>query len=483
MTTPTLPTLDRQASELWRWSATALAHGIRTRAISSREATMACLQRIEQVNPALNALVEVSPEEAIDAADAADRAVAAGAVLGPLHGVPVSIKVNSDERGHATTNGVAAFKDELAAEDAPHVANLRSAGAVFVGRSNTPAFSYRWFTSNDLHGRTLNPWNPEHTPGGSSGGAAVAAATGMVPIAHGNDIGGSIRHPAYCCGVVGLRPTVGRIPSAYGPSKFDQPLSVQTMLTQGPLARSVADLRLALAAMSRFDPRDGLHASVPLAGEPLARPVRIGLLRDAAVARPSPAVSAALDQAAGWLRDAGYQVEEIDDPVFAEAYRLWYLLAMEEFRQIMPLVAQVGDDGMQRAAAHYYAVARDWWGETPGLADYMNGYARRGTLIARLQRFMQDYPLILLPVSAEQAFEQDADILSIEGMRRVMAANWSMMAIPVLGFPALAVPTGLAAGLPVGVQLLGQRFREDTLLEAGEVIESRAGTLTPTDPR
>ena len=157
MTTPTLPTLDLQPSELWRWSATALAHGIRTRAISSREATMACLRRIEQVNPALNALVEVSPEEAIDAADAADRAVAAGAVLGPLHGVPVSIKVNSDERGHATTNGVAAFKDELAAEDAPHVANLRSAGAVFVGRSNTPAFSYRWFTSNDLHGRTLNP--------------------------------------------------------------------------------------------------------------------------------------------------------------------------------------------------------------------------------------------------------------------------------------------------------------------------------------
>jgi len=482
MTMQRSPSLDRQPGELWRWTATALAHGIRTRAISSREATIACLQRIEQVNPAINALVEVYPEEAIEAADNADRAVAQGADLGPLHGVPVSIKVNSDERGHATTNGVAAFKDMIAAGDAPHVANLRSAGAVFVGRSNTPAFSYRWFTTNDLHGRTLNPWSPDHTPGGSSGGAAAAAAAGMVPIAHGNDIGGSIRHPAYCCGVAGLRPTAGRIPSWYGPNDMDQPLSVQTMLTQGPLARSVADLRLALAAMSGFDPRDALHAPAPLTGEPISGPIRVGLLRGAGAARPSAAVNAALDQAAVWLRDAGYRVEEIDDPAFGEAYRLWYLLAMEEFRQIMPLVGQVGDEGMLRAAAHYYAVARDWWGEAPGLADYMNGYARRGTLIMRLQRFLQDYPLILLPVSAEQAFEQDADIVSVDGMRRAMAANWSMMAIPVLGFPALAVPTGVANGLPVGVQLLGQRFREDTLLDAGDAIESRAGVLTPIDP-
>lgn len=483
MATQPTPSLADQSGELWRWTATSLARGIRTRAISSREAALACLKRIEQVNPSVNALVEVSREEALEAADAADRGVADGAALGPLHGVPVSIKVNSDQRGHATTNGVAAFKDMIATEDGPHVANLRNAGAVFVGRSNTPAFSYRWFTTNDLHGRTLNPWDATRTPGGSSGGAAVAAATGMVPIAHGNDIGGSIRQPAYCCGVTGLRPTVGRIPTWYGPSDVDQPLSVQTMLTQGPLARCVADLRLALAVMSVFDPRDALHAPARLSGEPLVRPIRVGLLRDAAAARPSPAVNAALDQAAGWLRDAGYRVDEIDDPGFGEAYRLWYLLAMEEFRQIMPLVEQIGDDGMKKAAAHYYAVAREWWGDKPGLAEYMNGYARRGTLIVRLQRFLQDCPLILLPVSAEQAFVQDADIHSVDSMRKVMAANWSMMAIPMLGFPALAVPTGVANGLPVGVQLLGRRFREDTVLDAGDVIEARGGVLTPIDPR
>jgi len=469
--------------DLWRWSAGALARAIRARTLSSREATLACLARIAEVNPGLNALVEVAADEALAAADAADRAVAAGEPLGPLHGVPVAIKVNSDQRGHATTDGVVALKDATASEDGPQVANLRAAGAVLVARSNTPAFSFRWFTGNELHGRTLNPWDARRTPGGSSGGAAVAVAAGMVPLAHGNDIGGSIRQPAFCCGVTGLRPTAGRIPTWYGPVDADQSLSLQTMMTQGPLARCVADLRLALAAMSRFDPRDALHAPAPLAGEPLHRPIRVGLLRDAGAAPPSPAVDAALATAARWLSEAGYRVEEVEDPVFGEAYRLWYLLVMEELRLKMPMIDEWGDAAMKKAAEHYYAVAREWWGPKPDLAAYIEGYARRGTLIARLQRFLEDWPLLLLPVSAEQAFEQDADIASVDGMRRVTAANWSMMAIALLGFPALAVPTGLANGLPVGVQILGRRFREDTVLEAGEVIEERAGVLTPINPR
>lgn len=471
--------------ELWRWTATDLARAIRTRQVSSREAVESCLARIEQTNPHLNALVEVSPDEALDMADAADQAVAAGEALGPLHGVPTSIKVNSDQAGHATTNGVVAFKDNIAEVDSPHVKKLREAGAVFVGRGNTPAFSYRWFADNDLHGRTLNPWDAERTPGGSSGGASSAVASGMVPIAHGNDIGGSIRYPAYACGVVGIRPTIGRVPSWYGPTDADEAMSVQSMLAQGPLARSVADLRLALDAMSGFDPRDPFTAPAPpaSANEPLPRPIRVGLLRDVCVATPQPAVSEALDTAASWLGDAGYVVEEVELPLLEEAYRLWYLLAMEEFRQIMPLVEEVGDEGMKLAAKTYYTAAEGWWGESPDLAAYMNGYARRGTLIGRLQEFMQDYPLVLLPVSVEQAFEHDADISSIERGLEVVAAQWSMMAIPLLGFPAMSVPTGVANGLPAGVQLLGRRFREDTLLDAAEVVEARGGVFTPVDPR
>jgi amidase len=471
------------SDELWRWSAQRLAHGIATGQISAREAVESCLGRVDAANRKLNALVEVSREEALQAAAEADQLTASGAELGPLHGVPVAIKVNSDQAGHATTSGVAAFRDSIAATDSSQVRNLRRSGAIFVGRSNTPAFSYRWVTNNDLHGRTLNPWDASRTPGGSSGGASSAVASGMVPIAHGNDIGGSIRYPAYACGVVGLRPTVGRVAGLYGPPEADPALSVQCMAVQGPLARSVADVRLALRGMAGADPRDPFYVPGAPAAPPADRPLRVALVRDHGVATPSQAVNEALDQAARWLGDAGYVVEQAELPLLAEAYRLWYLLCLEEFRQIMPLVEQVGDEGIKKAAEGYYAVSSEWWGTQPSLTDYMNGYARRGTLIRMLGEFMQQYPIILLPVSTEQAFEQDADIASIDSLRTVIAANSSMMAIPLLGFPALSVPTGIAGGLPVGVQLLGRRFDEDGILNAAEVIEARAGTFTPIDPR
>jgi amidase len=305
----------------------------------------------------------------------------------------------------------------------------------------------------------------------------------MVPIAHGNDIGGSVRYPAYACGIVGLRPTIGRVAGTYGPPDLDPALSVQSMLVQGPLARTVADTRLALRGMTGADPRDPAHVPGAPAAPPADRPLRVGLVRDHGVATPTGPVSAALDQAAGWLTDAGYVVEEVELPLLAEAYRLWYLLCMEEFRQIMPLVEEIGDEGMKQCAANYYAVSSEWWGTQPSLTDYMNGYARRGTLIRMLGEFMERYSTILLPVSAEQAFEQDADIASVESMRRVMAAQASMMAIPLLGFPALSVPTGVTDGLPAGVQLLGRRFDEDGILDAAQVIEARAGIFTPIDPR
>ncbi|MFC7394047.1 amidase [Scopulibacillus cellulosilyticus] len=298
------------SKELWNWTAVELAHGIKTRLISSREAVLSSLNRIQEVNPHINALVDVSAKEALAAADEADRKAAEGNPLGPLHGVPVSIKVNIDQKGHATTNGLVDLRDNIASKDNPVVANLRKGGAVFVGRSNTPAFSFRWFTDNDCHGKTLNPWHAEKTPGGSSGGAAASVATGMVPIAHGNDIGGSIRYPAYACGVAGLRPTVGRIPSWNDSDQQDKPLSNQLMSVQGPLARTISDLRLAFDSMIGFDPRDPVSMPAPLKEEPLKRPIRVGLLRDVGVARPNEAVNKALDEAAVRLRSAGYIVEE-----------------------------------------------------------------------------------------------------------------------------------------------------------------------------
>ncbi len=199
--------------DIWRLSATELASLIRSREVSAREAAQAGLARLEAVNPKLNAVIDHRPDDVLKQADAIDAKIARGDEAGILGGVPVTVKVNIDQAGFATTNGLKLQRDLIAKTNSPVVDNLRKAGAVILGRTNTPAFSYRWFTTNLLHGDTFNPRNRSITPGGSSGGAASAVTAGIGHIAHGTDIAGSIRYPAYACGVHGLRPTIGRIPA------------------------------------------------------------------------------------------------------------------------------------------------------------------------------------------------------------------------------------------------------------------------------
>ncbi|MCM3163650.1 amidase family protein [Metabacillus litoralis] len=476
----TIPAKNRQDA-LWSWSASDMAYGIRTGLFSSRETVKSCLERINQVNPKINAIVEVLADEALREADAADHAVLRGEKIGPLHGVPIVSKINTDHAGHATTDGVVAYKGHIASQDSPPIANLRKAGGIFVGRTNVPSFSLRWFSNNDLHGCTLNPWDSTRTPGGSSGGSSSAVASGMVPIAHGNDIAGSIRYPAYACGVTGIRPTVGRVPGS-GPINVDSSLAVQMMGVQGPLARKVKDLRIALEAMSAPDTRDPIYAQVPLIGEPLKGPVRVGLLRDVGVAKPDPLVNQELDAAASYLKDAGYIVEEVELPLFYEAYKLWFLILLEDLRGILPMIGEFGDKAANVNLEYVYKVSEELWGK-PSLEKYKQGYARRGTLIAQLQQFLEEYPLILFPSSTEQAFLQDEDIESVSASKRLLNAQWPMVSVPVLGFPAISVPTSVTSGLPNGVQLLGRRFREDTLFDAAEIIEARSNMATPIDPK
>jgi len=219
--------------ELWHLDATDQARLIRTGRASAREAVASALARLEAVNPQINAVVQFMAEEALAAADAADAKRARGEALAPLHGVPVTVKVNTDQVGYATTNGIVAFKDAVAKEDAPVVTNMRAAGGVIVGRTNVPAFSMRAFSDNALHGRTLNPLEPTVSPGGSSGGAEASVAVGIGAIAHGNDIAGSVRVPAMYNGVVGLRPSLGRVP-AFNPSQqVARPFGSQMMSVQG----------------------------------------------------------------------------------------------------------------------------------------------------------------------------------------------------------------------------------------------------------
>ncbi|GGV40249.1 amidase [Streptomyces longisporoflavus] len=477
------------AAEPWQRTATDLADAIRRREVSSVEVVRSCLARIEQTNPRLAALVDIRPEEALADARRADRDVAAGVELGPLHGVPVSTKINTDQRGRVTSHGVAALAGRPAEGDAACVTALREAGAVLLGRSNAPAFSYRWFSTNALHGRTLNPWDATRTPGGSSGGASSSLAAGMTPIAQGNDIGGSIRYPAACCGVVGIRPTVGRVsgwtPPAYadtpaGRRQIDVPPTVQACAVEGPLARSVADARLALHVMTTPDLRDPYGIPAAPVRLPEGVKAKVTVVRGIGTVKNHPAVDRAVTEAAAQLAEAGHEVEELDDlPLLAEAARIWALLIYEDFRPMLPLVNDVGDDDIRTSLRYSFGAAAAIWGERPSLETYIQGWARRASLITRLQQLLGNHRVLLTPVCAEPAFEQDADIASPERAAELVAAMWPMAAVPVLGFPAVTVPSSLSDGLPVSVQLIGGRYAEERILDAARAIEDRTPRFLP----
>ena len=232
------------ATDLWRLSASQIANLVALRKVSATEVAQSALARLNSTNPALNAVVECRPDEVLARARQVDRAIARGENVGPLAGVTVGIKVNIDQTGYATTNGLKSQKDLIARSNSPVVDSLLAAGAVPLGRTNTPAFSYRWFTSNLLHGATRNPHDAALTPGGSSGGAAAAVAAGICHLAHGTDIAGSIRYPAYACGVHGLRPSFGRVAAYNASAAQERVIGGQIMAVSGPIARTIDDLRL-----------------------------------------------------------------------------------------------------------------------------------------------------------------------------------------------------------------------------------------------
>jgi len=349
-----------------------------------------------------------------------------------------------------------------------------------IGRTNAPAFSMRWFTDNALHGATRNPWDPARTPGGSSGGAAAATATGIGAIGHGNDIAGSVRYPAYCCGLVGLRVSYGRIPSYNFTATTPRAISAQLMAVQGPLTRRVRDARAAFAAMAVADANDPRCADVALEGPPVKRPVRVALVPDpAGRGGVAPAVASAVRQAGRWLEDAGYVVEEVEPPELGAVADLWAAIAMEDvIAALEPAATQYGDAGIKEALGLWRAVhpPRD-------LRHVLDGLAQRDRLLRLWELFLEERPLVVTPASNEPAFPVDLDRVDADTTRRIMRAQIMQLAVPVLGLPAVSVPTGVADGVPMGVQITAGRFREDLCLEAAAAIEARAPMATPIDPR
>jgi len=464
---------------LWQRDAVELAALTRAGMVSCREVVEAHVARMEAVNPALNAVVLSLADEALERADELDRARAAGEALGPLHGVPVTTKVNTDQIGAPTDNGVVAFKDVLAPADNPCIANLKGAGAIPIGRTNTPAFSMRWHTANALHGETLNPWHPGHTPGGSSGGAASSVAAGIAPIGQGNDIAGSVRYPAYCCGLVGVRPTFGRVPAFNPSAPGPRPISAQLMAVQGPLTRSVRDARAALAVLAKGSVEDARWVDEPLTGPPLPKPTRVALVTNPAGRGVNPEIITAVSQAGQWLEQAGFAVEPIEPPELGEVADLWAKIAMDDvIAALEGPVAEQGDEGIKAAVGYWRQ------GFPPiGPQGVLDALMERDRLGRLWQLFLEDYPLIVMPSSGEPAFPNNLDIEGFEAYQRLWTAQLPQLVLPVLGLPGVAVPTGLHNGLPVGVQIVSRRYREDWCLDAAEIIEARAQLPLPIDPR
>ena len=462
-------------ADTWRLSATEIARRVNAGELSATEVTEQSLQRLRDVNPAINAVVQELPEQALDAAREVDARVASGEQAGALAGVPVTIKVNIDQRGCANTNGIRIQRDLIAEHDSPVVANLRRAGAIIVGRTNTPAFSMRWFTRNSLHGHTLNPRNAALTPGGSSGGAAAAVAAGICALGHGTDIAGSIRYPAYACGLHGIRPSLGRVP-AVNLSLPDRHIGAQLTAVSGPIARSVADLRIGLEAMAAASALDPWWVPAPLSQPAPPRRAALCVAPDGLAVEAT--VETALREAGRQLEEAGWQITETDPPPMREAMQLQLLLWMSEYAYNRGEAVRREDDP---DANFVYAQLLEH-APQPTLLSLMEALQRRATVARAWQQFLGEYPILLCPVSAEPPFPDQLDVESAAAFGRVLEAQLTQIALPLTGMPAMTVSTGGDPRAPLGVQLVAARFREDLLFDAATEIERRSPAVGISDP-
>jgi len=462
-------------SELWKLSASQIADAVRSKHVSATEVTQAHLARLTQVNPVINAIVQEFPGEALAEARSVDDQIARGEDPGPLCGVPVTIKVNVDQKGHATTNGLKLQQDLIAQHDSPVVSNIRKAGGVIVGRTNTPAFSLRWFTNNDLHGQTLNPRDASITPGGSSGGAASAVAAGLCAIGHGTDIAGSVRYPAYACGLHGLRPSLGRVP-AYNATGADRFIGGQLMAVSGPIARTITDIRLSLDALSAPDWQDPWYTPGAFDQGGFEKRAALTLAPDGMAVADE--VRAALLDAARKLEADGWQVDEVACPSMQEAARINAQLWMAEMQHAG--VEKVDQEGEADSQFIFRQMMKD--AGSVGIDDLMTALQARIGLVREWQQFLATYPVLICPVSGELPFAQQQDVQSEAAFEAVFQAQLTQRALPTLGLPALTVATGQVGTIPVGVQLVSGRYREDILLAAGAAIEAAGPPLTVADP-
>jgi len=452
-------------------SATALAASIRRKELTSSEVVDTYLQRIKKVNPAINAVVQLVEERALEEARAADRDLHAGHIHGPLHGVPMTIKDSFDTAGIISTGGSLARKDFVPTQDASVVARLRGAGGILMGKSNTPELTLGWATENLVYGRTSNPYDTTRTPSATSGGAAAIIAAGGSPLDIGSDTGGSIREPAHVCGIAGIKPTACRVPRTghiipYGLGAID-------CFTQiGPMARYVEDLALALPIMCGMDWQDPACVPMPLGSheDVTLKGLRIAMYTDNGLVAPSEPIAQGIRQAAQALKDAGAIINEAVPEALGRGTQLikelrasdggaWVQRLIDRYgiTQPAPMVSYVLTGKEAMSVSQYTALLEDL-----------------DTVRSEMLDFMRNFDAILCPPLPWAAVPHDTE-------PKAKYESWSNGYI----YNLTGQPTGVVRanttpeGLPVGVQIVGQSWREDVVLALLSHVEATVGGFVP----
>ena len=455
---------------LYQHSALELARRVRDGEVSCREVVEAHIARIEALNGRLGAVAIVLGDAARAAADAADR----GPSRGPLHGVPFTVKVTLDCLGSPTTLGMPALRDALPYADAPAVERLRAAGALLIGRTNSSELALRLCTVSPLHGRTLNPFDPRLTIGGSGGGDACAVATGMTPLGLGIDMGGSLRIPAHCAGVATLKPTTGRVPHAASLEPRDHGMAAQAMLAVGPTARTVADLRLSLGLLSGRSPLDPRSVDVPLEGPPRAR--RAALFTRLSGSPLAPALLRPIERAGALLRAAGWEVDAAEPPELERVGDVFVKLLATDLEPQLPGLMHVASDSL---LSHLERLVRS--ARLHETSSYRL-HAERSRLGRAWSRFFSDFPVLVGPTWGRPVWPIDSDLSPMGGIELLRDTTRFVLPGNALGLPCLTLPMGLDDGLPSSVSLHADLWREDLCLAAAEVLEAGVGACAPLDP-
>ena len=451
-----------------------LAAMIRARDVSAVEMVDAFIERIESVNHGVNAVVTIVEERAAREAEDSDRRLAGKGELRPLEGLPITIKDSIITEGIRSTWGMKIFEHHVAAQDAPTVARLRAAGAIIIGKTNTPEMTMDYDCDNPVFGQTNNPWNRERVPGGSSGGEAASLATGMSPLGLGSDYRGSIRVPAHFCGIVGLKPTWGTIPgSGHMAPSVAAPPPLAHMATIGPMARYVDDLTLAYNIVK--GPHPGAPYTVPT---PEAHPekvdlkkIRCAIFTDACDVPVTSDTRAAIERAGRELQKMGILVEAVKPPI-DEGERLWWAFNGADGNQ---LIAEVFGEGLKLSRERLRNLLAVTEGKSA--AEFFKISMERDAWRVQLAEFMERYPIILGPTFCVTAFKHGATEVEIEGKKyQHYLAGWPVAWGNCAGLPGVVVPCGKDRdGLPIGLQIVGRAFGEETVLAVAKAAETVLG--------